>query len=190
MRDTTTNEEFSKWQAQWDLASEQFAKEAESQMSATFKPEPKASSFFAPNTPFHKEEPQKELEAEPSWQDIYAKSMNLDNLIVDWDTGETKPKANFGAFTPTKTNPTSQASVGSDASPSPTDPMRVTRNFSDGPEMRELDEMKRKIETMERKHHESEAQGGSGILKELESLRSRIEALSEKINKDPEVDVT
>ena len=191
MRDTTTNEEFQKWQDQWDLAAKQFAKESTSELTANLETEKKQSktSFFAPNTPFDSEISDNEPEIEPSWQDIYAKSMDLSNLIVDWDNGETKPKANFGAFTPTNTNPTQQSSTGPDGV-GPDGHVRVTKNFSDSPELRELDELKRRVEKMEREHHESEAQGGSGILGELENLRDRINKLSEKINKEPEVDVT
>jgi hypothetical protein len=190
MRDTTTNEEFNKWLAKWDVAAEQFAKESTSELTANIQPEqPRAVSYFAPNKPFNSTGSEKEPEVDPSWADIYARSVSMHDLIVDWDNGETKPKANFGAFTPTKTNPTQQSSTGPDGV-GPDGHVRVTKNFSDGPELRELDELKRKVEAMERKHHDSEAQGGGGILKELESLRDRIGKLCEKMNKEPEVDVT
>src|SRR6185369_7474280 len=204
--DQTSSEEFAKWQAQWDAAAAQFAKDTMSQLEATAKVKP--TSFFnnAPrdtdyvdtvDTPglqqyqgMGQSNHNPSTEQEPSWQDIYRRSMDLSNLIVDWDNGEKKPEEHFGAFTPTKTNPTQQSSTGPDASPAPTEPIRVARNYSDGPELRELDELKRKIEEMERKHHEAEVAGKAGMLKELSNLRERIEKLSEKINKEPTVDVT
>jgi polyhydroxyalkanoate synthesis regulator phasin len=46
---------------------------------------------------------------------------------------------------------------------------------------------------MERKHHKEEVMSekpASGLKKQLESLRDRVQKLSEKINRAPEVDVT
>lgn len=191
MKDQCSPEEFNKWQSQWDAASQQFAKDAINQLEVAGKSveKTKPTSFFN-NAPLDTDYKEKPLESEPSWQDIYRRSMDLSNLVVDWNNGETKPIANYGAFTPTKTNPTQQSSTGSDASPAPTEPVRVARNYSDGPELRELDELKRKVEEMERKHHKAEVDGSAGMLKELQSLRDRIEKLSEKINNHPEVDVT
>jgi len=173
-------ENFEKWQAAWDKASVEFAKESAEQMAKA--PQQPSVSFFTgmPNDNYK----QPEFEGDPDWNAIWRANMGLLTDDTKYSDGETKPQAAFGAFTPTKTNPTTQSSTGSDQD------LRVTKNWSDGPELRELDEIKRRLEELERKHHEDQVNGKAGLKAQLESLRDRVHKLSEKINRNPEVDVT
>jgi len=180
--------DFEKWQKLWDDSAEKFAKESvEAMVKANQKP-PISTSWLT-NTPMDRdyEEPSND---EPSWYDIYNRSQDIDGIITDavkYDQGETKPQANYGAFTPTKTNPTTQSSTGPDQQ------LRVTKNWIDSEELRELDDIKRNLEEMERKHHAAEVtteKPATELKKQMESLRDRIQKLSEKINRSPETDVT
>lgn len=75
-------------------------------------------------------------------------------------------------------NPIDYASAGTDQDP------KVTNNFSDGKELRELDELKRKMEEVERKYHSAEVRGDKNknkISKELEGIKKKVEELSQKI---------
>lgn len=191
--------QFEDWQKKWDAASEQMAKDfAEDLAKKGQKPaqEQPATSWLT-NTPMDRDYKQsQEIEEEPSWRDIYYRSQNIGGLIteagVKFDKGETKPNVSFGGFTPTKTNPTTQSSVGPDGV-GPDGHVRVTPNWSDGDDLRELDDIKRRLETMERKHHKEEVMSekpAGGLKKQLESLRDRVQKLSEKINRSPEVDVS
>jgi hypothetical protein len=190
-------ENFDKWVAAWDKASEEWAKESS---NAVAKAEPTAMSWLT-GTPMDRDYNQdNETEVDPDWHTIYYRAQNLhsptddagNDLITDgvqFDKGVEKAKANFGAFTPTKMNPTRQSTTGADQGDG--NGVRVTDNWSDGEGLRELDDIKRRLEQMERKHHEEEVnKGSSSLKKELESLRGRIAKLSEKINSEPEVDVT
>lgn len=191
--------QFEDWQKKWDAASEKMAKSfAEDLAKKGQKPaaQQPATSWLT-NTPMDRDYKQsQEIEEEPSWRDIYYRSQNIGGLFteaqVKYDKGETKPTASFGGFTPTKTNPTTQSSVGPDGV-GPDGHTRVTPNWSDGEDLRELDDIKRRLEMMERKHHKEEVMSekpASGLKKQLESLRDRVQKLSEKINRSPEVDVS
>lgn len=191
--------QFEDWQKKWDAASEKIAKEfaedlaKKGQKPATQQP----PTSWLTNTPMERDvQPQRaELEEEPTWRDIFYRSQNIGGLIneVKYDKGETKPTASFGGFTPTKTNPTQQSTIGPDGLASDGNGVRVTPNWSDGEDLRELDDIKRRIETMERKHHKEEVMSEKpavSLKKQLESLRDRVQKLSEKINRSPEVDVS
>ncbi len=190
----TDKDNFEKWQQAWDKAAVEFAKEAADQL-AKAPPHPAMSYFTGtPTDTNFQDDSTGELEDDLSWGEIMARSANLHGLLTDdvkYDDGPAKPQANFGAFTPTKTNPTQQASTGTDQERDDGEGIRVTKNWSDSEDLRELDEIKRRVEEMERKHHEQEVLSGkSSLKKQLESLRDRVKKLSEKINREPEVDVT
>lgn len=181
-------DDFNKWLAAWDKASEQIAKEfAEEQKNP--KPQPELS--------FSSEDKD---DSDPSWHDIYMRAQQINTITdnsellseIDWDRGEKGGEVRWGGRPPTKSNPISYASVGQDQSPRPYKPLRVSDNWADGDDLRELDEIKRRVEQLERKHHTAEVKDkeSDGLKKELEGLRTRIEELSEKINCEPEVDVT
>jgi hypothetical protein len=184
--------DFEKWQRQWDAAAAQFAKESAEQMAA-IKPQPPTSFFNdAPMDRDYKERP---VDDELSWHDIYARSQEIESLITDsvkWDDGEPEPKQNFGAFTPTRTNPNTQSATGPDMLDPKTGNVRVTPNWVGGEDLNELDRIGREIEQLERKYHRAEVAGekASSFKTELKSLRDRVRELSEKINRGPKVDVT
>lgn len=187
--------QFDHWQKQWDVASAQFAKDFAEELAKT-QPQQQPPTSWLTNTPLDRDYQEKEPEGDPSWHDIYARSQNIDGLLTEADArgskGEKKPEPSFGGFTPTKTNPTQQSTIGPDGL-DPDGGVRVTPNWSDSDDLRELDDIKRRIEAMERKCHAEEfkSEKPSGKLRQqLESLRDRVQKLSEKINRTPEVDVT
>lgn len=201
----TDRDNFEKWQQAWDIAAVEFAKEAAEDMARN-PPTPHPAMSYFTGTPNDQDyNPSAGLDSlnlggDLSWGDIYARSQDLhglddgDGLLTDnikYDKGAEKPKANYGAFTPTKTNPTQQRSTGPDGERDDGQGIRVTDNWSDGDTLRELDEIKRRVEEMERKHHREQVLNGkSGLRSQLESLRDRVRKLSEKINREPETDVT
>jgi len=87
--------------------------------------------------------------------------------FADWKRAYQSLKENMGfsyseEYTPIsddgdkRTVPVTKSSLGDDKSPSPTSPVRVTPDFSDGPKLRELDELKKKMESLQRLIHELE----------------------------------
>lgn len=68
----------------------------------------------------------------------------------------------------------------------PDQDLTVTPNFSDGKELRELHDLKLKIEDLERKFHEAEVKNNSkkenSLNKEIASIRNKIEELSNSLN--------
>lgn len=190
--------QFANWQTQWDNASAQFAKDFAEEMAKTAQkqPEQQPSTSWLTNTPMDRDYEDKGIEGDLSWRDIYDRSQNIDGLLtesgVKYSKGETKPSPSFGGFTPTKTNPTQQSTIGPDGV-APEGGVRVTPNWSDGADLRELDDIKRRLESLERKHHDEEVRSekpSGGLQKQLESLRDRVRKLSEKINREPTTDVT
>ena len=71
--------------------------------------------------------------------------------------------------------------------------LRVTPNFSDGDNLRELSQLKMELEALERKVHASEVTGeGSvtSIQKQVDGLRQKVENLSNLLTPNQEEDVT
>ena len=69
----------------------------------------------------------------------------------------------------------------------------MTQNWGAGGEdLNELDQIKRDVEELERKHHRAEVYGepSSSLKSELKGLRDRVKKLSEKINRGIDTDVT
>lgn len=183
-------DDFAKWLDQWDKVSEQFAKDYADQLAAA----PKKSSSFFTDIPLDVDPTQ---ESDPSWNDIYARAVELDysqeNLIteIDQDSTGDSGEVKFGGRPPTKSNPIHYASAGNDQE-GDDGHTRVTKNFSDGNELRELDDIRRRLEEMERKFHADDvlAKKTESIKKELNSLRERAKKLSQEINSEPLNDVT
>jgi len=184
--------QFEQWQKQWDLASKQFAKDYADDL-ANKEEEKQPETSWLTNTPLDRDYKEPELEADPAWRDIL--SQGGDDLLTEkmnYAKGEKPPVPSFGGFTPTKTNPTQQSTLGADQE-DPAGGVRVTPNWSDGEDLRELDDIKRRIEAMERKCHSDEVKNekpSSSLRKQLESLRDRVSKLSEKINLGVATDVT
>lgn len=188
------DDNFEKWMAQWaqaekEIAEEESKKVVEQPRTSFFTNSPSAEDFAASE------------EGSDDWRDIYQRAMEVDysedSLLTD--SVAYAGEEGFGKQIPLGTPPspggkkvfTNQpvhfSSVGTDQD------MRVTDNWSDGKELLELDEMKRKIEEMERRFHESDVLNKgdrSKIQSELDSLRSRVEKLSEKISSNPQKDLT
>lgn len=184
--------DFDKWQKLWDNSAEQLSKEYTNQLVQNQQ----VATSWLTNSPLDRDyqATNDDIESDVSWRDIFDRSQDIDDLILEEYKGDKKPQAHFGAFTPTKTNPTQQSSTGQDGvDPTKDGGIRVTPNWSDSEDLRELDEIKRRLEALERKHHESEVKSEKSepsLRKQLESLRGMVSKLSEKINIGPEVDVT
>lgn len=190
-------EMWDKWLNAWDKAAADFAQQAANELAQSGNAPPpeqpvKKASWLVGGAPMDgdwygngQDQGDFSAQAEPDWQDIYNRSQDLHGLITD--SVENKPA--WGAPTPTKTNPTRQDTTGPDQGYGPGVP--VTKNWSDGDDLRELDDIKRRVEAMERKYHAEDVNGGgSALKKQLESLRDQINTLSEKINRLPKNDVT
>jgi predicted RNase H-like nuclease (RuvC/YqgF family) len=189
--------EFETWMQKWDAAAADFAKESADALAASKKREreqPQPSYFV--NSPLDYQN--QELEAEPSWIDIFNRSQtfgdgDLINDAVQYSRGQEKPKQNFGAYTPTHTNPTQQSTLGPDQEDERTGLTRVSQNWGGGGEdLDELDRIKRAVEQLERKHHQAEVRGeqSRAFREELRGLRDRVKSLSQKINLGTDTDPT
>lgn len=126
------------------------------------------------------------------WMDIYNGSLeNHDGMINEDGFGDmvrgdkqiTKGDATY------MTNPQHFASVGPDAAEYD-GPVRVGK-MSMSPELEKLNDMKIKLERLERKVHKAQVKREStDFKKEMASLRKQIHELSEKIQSKPDTDVT
>lgn len=163
-------DQFDLWVAQWAKAEKEIAAEEKALMNQRPEPiKPKASYFTGL----------------PASADYY------DNELPDEDWGaisdrvevlseELAPNGFNKKFPP---NPTAVSSAGSDQEDEEGH-TPVTDNWSDGEDLRMIDELKRNIEKMERKVHESDVlkkKDGPKLVKELKELKKRVTQLSEKI---------
>jgi hypothetical protein len=84
-------------------------------------------------------------------------------------------------------------SPGHDAATSPTEPVRVTNNFSDGPKIRQLSELKKQIEALERTLHEVSVKGdkkkADKLTKDLKKMRDKADGVSSHLIDDPFIDM-
>jgi phage shock protein A len=70
--------------------------------------------------------------------------------------------------------------------------VRVSNNFSDGKELLELDDVKRRVEKMERDFHASDIlhkPNRAKLESQLNDLRDRVKKLSQKLVSDPQKDL-
>lgn len=197
------DEDFAKWVAQWAAAEQEIAHERQEQQPEP-EPEPPLRTSFFNNSPA--EFDYEDEEAPGDWHSLYARSMQVDyskddSLITDslniaymGSEGygkhlETGKSATGGKKVYTN-NPIHFASVGNDQEDDE-GRTRVTNNWSDGKELQELADIKRKVEEMERKCHEADVLKKKGnIASQLESLRKRVKQLSEKLTSTPQEDLT
>jgi len=178
-------DEFEKWQELWDKAAKKMAEDAaEQQVKA---------SFFTNTVPY---EDNGELEDKYGWNDVLNRSNDLnynplhDNVLNE--DGYRDLVKDKGVLKHLATNPYYLDTIGPDQE-GKDGHVRVTNNWSDGEELKQVDELKRKIEEMERKAHESDVlkkSSRSRLKKELEGLRNRVKKLSEKMQSKPAEDVT
>lgn len=92
-------------------------------------------------------------------------------------------------------HPQHHMSIGMDQGKSPYEPTRVAPNFTDGPQLSELSELKVKLEKLESTLLSQEIKAGkanvppSEYKNELDKLRQRIDSLSDKLTPEPGTDV-
>lgn len=89
-------------------------------------------------------------------------------------------------------NPLHFASVGADASVSPNVPLRVTPNFTDGNELRQLARLKSLLYDLESEMLGTDVRGGDPepIRVKMLAVRKQCESLSQKLIPDPKTDVS
>jgi hypothetical protein len=194
----TDDPDFEKWVQQWAAAEEEMAKEKPVQS------EPKMKSSYFTGTPAEYEMSEPDF-AQDDWHDIYQRAMEIDysedNLILDnvaymgnEGFGKEMPKGKAPACGGKKVytqNPIHFASVGNDQQ-NDDGRTRVTDNWSDGEELRELDYIKRQVEAMEREFHKADVMKKSDRSKlqtELKDIRDRVKELSEKLTSNPQTDL-
>lgn len=92
-------------------------------------------------------------------------------------------------------HPQHHTSIGMDQGKSPYEPTRVAPNFTDGDELRELSDMKAKLEKLESTLLSQEIKAGkanvaaSDYKSKLDSLRKQIDSLSDQLTPRPGEDV-
>lgn len=206
-----TSEQFAQWQAQADQTMADFANDKPKKA----KPQPRTSFFDdTPSVADYEEGDFDENDPE-AWNAIYRRAMEVDmsqedddGVLNEENQGDDfhhNPKDGFGGQVRgdkqiTKgditynQNPIDTHSVGRDQGGEEGDGIRVTKNFSQGPEIEQVDELGRKIEMLERKAHKLDVESKVGerdkLYKELKSLRSELRRLSEKMQPPVDTDVT
>lgn len=123
-----------------------------------------------------------EDEFDQSWlsykDEVLTDSVNADGPYHYPQSPQPKPKLSGGNKKDYLANPIHFASVGKDQD------VVVSDNFSDGKELRELNDLKKIVEKMERDLHSSEVFGDQSrkkIEKKLNKVREMVEELSQKI---------
>ena len=201
-------ENFEKWCAQWDQAQKEIAAE---QPQKQVEPEAPRGSYFTgtPASVDYDFDPNSEEGAiADDWHSLYQRAMEVDysdeGLLTDAVNVAYMGSEGYGKEMPKGTPPspggkkvyTNQpvhfASVGNDQQDDE-DRTRVTQNWNDGDDLLELDDVKRRVEAMERKFHDADVldkPDRSKIQNELKSLRERVKKLSEKVQSNPQDDLT
>lgn len=155
-------EDLEKWQKLWD------------KMSVKVSKEPAViSNVHSHLNDISSNEVINEESEELHWKDIYKMSQNIDKVFK---------QVNESAYE-LHDNPIKTSSKGKDQE------LRVTPNFSDGSELRELNGLKMEVESLERMLHKFEVTGeGSDVKNKLDTIRQRIEDLSNMLVPDQEED--
>jgi Mg2+ and Co2+ transporter CorA len=197
------DDNFEKWLAQWDAAQTDIANELKNRPPQ--EEVPVRTSFFN-DAPSDHDLDGMEDGPDQDWFNLYHRAMEIDykdDLITDSVNVAYMGSEGFGKhIEPGKTatggkkvytnNPIHFSSVGNDQEDE-TGRTRVTKNWNDGDELRELDEIKKSVEQLERKFHEADVlkktSERSKIQTQLESLRERVKKLSEKLTSDPQQDL-
>lgn len=190
------NDDFEKWVDLWAKAEEELANE---------KPVPKVEKKVSYFSGMPSDQDFVDPETNDGWNAIYKRAMEVDynqDLITDAVNIAYAGNEGYGKQIPTGTppkpgkttytqNPINFTSVGNDQE-NDSGKTRVTDNWSDGDELRELDEIKKQVEAMERKFHDADVTKKSDkgtIHTQLENLRERVKKLSEKIQSNPQTDL-
>lgn len=167
----------------WDKVSDSFETEDPAISNAHSNVKPAGSQPIQPNHQQNQEilnENKKDLH----WQEIYDLSQSIDSVFKK-NLHETDVSAQNDLYA-LRSNPITTASKGKDQK------SRVTPNFSDGDELRELNRIKIEMEALERKIHAAEIEEGNSekLKKEFESLANRMETLSNSLVPNQEEDMT
>lgn len=109
--------------------------------------------------------------------DMLLLSEDLDKIFKSKDKGDEVSKISVKAAS--SHNPVELQSVGPDQD------VRVTQNFTDGEALRQLHDLKIKIESLERELHAASVNGTekeeNKLNKEMASIRSKIDEISDKL---------
>lgn len=134
-------------------------------------------------------------DGEDDWYTVYQKAVQTEQRVLNEEEGFAQLVSGNSRITkgPIKyqTNPVHFASVGPDQE-GEDGHVRVSDNFTAGPELEALDDVKKHIEALERKLHYVESLKRSHrnkISKELDSLRKRLHDLSDRVQSCPATDV-
>ena len=189
------DDDFEKWLKQWDAAQIEIAAE---QPQRPAEPQPRTSFFNNQPSEFDYED--NANDSHDDWLDMYQKSMEiptsseelLTDSVMQYQTGgaglpvygnpvpSTKPDTGTGKKVYLQ-NPIHFASAGKDQGDDCTDRVRVTDNWSDGEDLRELDDVKRRVEAMERRVHAADVFNKNSerakLQTELTDLRIRVRKL-------------
>lgn len=195
--------DFEKWMTCWDNAQKEIAAE----QPPVAQESPLRTSYFT-GAPSHGDYHQEDDVDGSDWHNIYHRAMEIDyredGLITDAVNVAYMGSEGYGKHIEQGTpptpggkkvytnNPIHFASVGTDQE-SEDGPVRVTKNWSDGEELRELDYIKRQVEQLERRYHDADVLKQSQKTKlesELSGLRERVKKLSEKLTPTPQTDLT
>lgn len=203
------DENFEKWIAQWAAAEKELAAEARK----ISEPEPPLRTSFYTGTPASQDYEESDEGQSDDWGAIWQRAMQMDgenqeNLLTD-STDSSVNVAYAGSegygkqYIPTvnekgggkkayTNNPINFASAGNDAE-GDDGHVRVTKNWSNGDDLLELADVKRRVEEMERKFHDSDVlkkKDRSKLESELNNLRDRVKKLSERLTSNPRDDLT
>ncbi len=163
------------FQALWDAASGKMESEPIHPKPARQIPE------VSPNELLEERRRSSSEEAMP-WRDMLLVADNIDKIFGEGQA-EVKDMAQRGLESP---NPIEPWTVGKDQKDTDT---IVTPNFTDGDALRELGELRIRVEIIERELHSAHVVGTqkeeNKLQKEVDSIRLKIEELSEKLAPKP-----
>jgi hypothetical protein len=191
------DDQFEKWVDLWAKAQDKWATEPVQPK----QPKP-VDNFFGLQTHQVPEEGTASNDDGDSWRSIYDRSSEIrqespvgDMLFHEQAEGWRDLLSPPGKDVKFFHNPQHQASIGMDQGKSPYEPTRVAPNFTDGKELRELSDLKEKLEKLESTLLGNEIKAGKantpvGSYKDqLDKLRQQMDDLSNKLTPEPGRDV-
>jgi hypothetical protein len=194
-------DKMNKWLATWDKHAEKFAREQTEEMAKRIEKQ-QQTSFFNDRPSTNHWQDKDELIDDQGWGNLINRSTELDyngeneQILTEEEDGfrhlvkGATPGSDKVSF---QQNPQRPWSIGNDQE-GEDGHVRVTPNWTDGNELLTLDKIKRDIEAMERRVHESQVIKKKNdrvkLESELKSLRTRVKQLSEKLQPLVDKDVT
>jgi hypothetical protein len=194
------DDNFEKWLNNWDAAQ----KEIEEEKGQSKEPVTRTSYFTgSPSSTDYQDVESPNV----GWTDIYQRAMEVDfsdeSLLTDGVNVSYAGSEGYGKQSQPPmgvspggkkvytNNPVHFSSVGNDQE-GEDGHVRVSNNFSDGKELLELDDVKRRVEKMERDFHASDIlhkPNRAKLESQLNDLRDRVKKLSQKLVSDPQKDL-